>query len=116
MRLVIRCKNVKVTEAIREKVRLRVGTALRRFDQRIRDVAASLVDVNGPKGGVDKQCCLVVRLHHKGKIMVKETGSSEFAAITLAAARIKRAVTRALQRRNDAKIDRDGFSPKMRAG
>jgi putative sigma-54 modulation protein len=113
MRLLIRCEHFKLSEAIQEQVRWRLRMALRRFGHRIRDIAANLADLNGPRGGADKQCRLVVRLRPSGMVMVQETDRHVLSATALAASRIKRAVIRALQRQRDAKIDPNGFSPRL---
>lgn len=112
MRLSIRSKNVKLSLAAQERIRLRMASALARFNRRVQDATASFVDMNGPKGGVDKQCRLVVRLRPNDKVTIEETGSELFAAVTRAIDRAKRAVARALRRRRDRKIDRHGFSPR----
>ena len=112
MRLFIRCKNVRLTEAVRERIRVRLAALLARFAHRVGDVTASLADMNGPKGGVDKQCRLVVRLRPKGEVTIEETDRNLFAAISRASERIKRTVGRALERRRDAKVSRGGFSPR----
>jgi len=101
MRLSIRCKNVRLTETVQERIRLRLESALARFRHRIHEVVTSVADLNGPKGGVDKQCRLIVRLRPKGKVTIEETGSSLFAAVTRAADRTRQAVRRALRRRRD---------------
>ena len=112
MRLYVRCKNVRVTEDQQEHIRLRLASGLGRRAHRIQDVTASLADVNGPKGGVDMQCRLVVRLRPKGKVTIEETDSNLLAAISRAADRAGHAVSRALERRCDAKTNRAGFSPR----
>ena len=112
MRLFIRCKDFTLSEAVRERIRLRLASILARFADRIGDVTTSFADLNGPKGGVDKQCRVVVRLRPRGKVTIEETDRDLFAAITRASGRVKRTVGRAVQRRRDAKINRGGFRPR----
>ena len=114
MRLHIRCKNFRLTENIREQVRSRLAFALARFSERIRNVTANLIDLNGRKGGVDKQCRLIVQLCPNGTVTIEETDSNVSAAIARAADRAGHTVSRALKRWRDAKINRDGFSPRNR--
>ncbi|MBN2024345.1 MAG: HPF/RaiA family ribosome-associated protein [Pirellulales bacterium] len=111
MRVHVRCKNVKMTQEIRGQLRTRLSFALGRFAHRIKEVTARLADVNGAKGGEDKQCRLVVRLHPNSKVTIEETAGDVLAAIARAAGRAKNAVGRALRRRRDARIGRGGFSP-----
>ncbi len=115
MRLHIRSKNFSVTDAIREQVQERLAFALARFGKRIKNVTASLVDLNGPKGGVDKQCRLIVQLRPNRTVTIEETDSNICAAIARAADRAGHTVSRSLERYREAKIDRYGFSPRNRA-
>jgi ribosome-associated translation inhibitor RaiA len=86
---------------------------LARFGHRIQDVAASLVDLNGSKGGVDKLCRVVVRLRPNGKVTIQETENNIFTAFARALDRAKRAVARTLERRRDARNNRNGFNPRQ---
>lgn len=112
MRLHIRCKDFTLTEKMREQLRVRLAYALARFGHRIKEVTAKLADLNGSKGGVDKQCCLVVRFHRKGNVTIVQTASTVSAAVAQAADRAGHSVGRALKRRHDARINRVGFSPR----
>jgi ribosome-associated translation inhibitor RaiA len=114
MRLHIRGKNFRVNDDLREHMRLRLGFALGRFGQRIREVTASLADVNGPRGGLDKQCRIVVRLLPSGKVTIEETALDFMAATARAADRAGRAVGRELERRREARVNGGGMSPPER--
>ncbi len=109
MRLYIRTKNVRLSEEWHDYLHARLAFALARFDHRILDITASLTDLNGPKGGVDKQCRLVVRLRPRGKVTIEQSASDFVAAIALAANRASYAVRRALTRRRDARAKRRRF-------
>ena len=111
MRLHTRCKNLRLTEQIREQITSRLTFALARFSRNIREVTASLADLNGSKGGQDKRCRVVVRLRSSNKVTIEETGSNVLAAIARAADRAKNAVGRALKRQRDAQVNRKGFRP-----
>ena len=99
-------RTVRLSEEWHEYLHARLAFALARFDHRILDITASLTDVNGPKGGVDKQCRLVVRLRPRGKVTIEQSASDLVAAIALAADRVSYAVSRALKRRRDARAKR----------
>lgn len=111
MRLHTRCRNLRLTKEIREQVRSRLAFALARFGHQIEEVTASLADLNGRKGGMDKQCRVVVKLHPNSKVTIEETDSNVFAAIARAADRAKNTVGRTLKRRHDARINRNGLRP-----
>jgi putative sigma-54 modulation protein len=103
MRLQVHCKNVRLHYADREDMERRLRFAFHRFDEKISLVTVELADLNGPRGGVDKQCRLVVRLLPAGRVIIEETHADVSAAIALAADRAGWAVSRQLRRRRDAR-------------
>ena len=116
MRLTVRSKSFRLSQDMRERIQSRLAFALSRFNHRVRDVTTILTDVNGPKGGVDKRCRLVVRLRSKGEVTIEQSASDYTAAIGQAADRIGYNVSRTLKRRRDAKFARAGLSPRMNDG
>jgi putative sigma-54 modulation protein len=106
MYLQIRAKNFRLHDTDREEMERRLQFALTRFDGRIFQVTVGLADLNGPRGGVDKQCRLVVKLASSGKVTIEETHASASAAVALAAERAGRAVGRELKRRRAARHHR----------
>ncbi len=95
----LRSWNVPLSEAMREHVARRLDFALRRFAHRIERITVRLVDINGPKGGVDKRCRIVVQLSPARKVMVESTDSDAYAAVSQAAIRADETVARAITRR-----------------
>lgn len=79
----------------------RARFAVSRFSPRIDWVAVRLADINGPRGGVDKECRIVVRLRPHGRVRVIERDASMHAAIARAADRLGRAVAREMARRRE---------------
>jgi len=83
--------------------------ALGRFVGRISRVEATLSDENGPKGGEDKLCRLLVRLTTGGRrktassVLVEEVSPSILGAVSIAADRAARAVARTIDRQRFAK-------------
>ena len=108
MQLVIRSKNIELADGFKEYVEYRMRFALARFNQRIRDVVVTLADVNGPRGGVDKRCRVVVRLNPSAKLSIDETDVDLETAVAHAAERMERAVTRRLRR---WRMGKTGMSP-----
>jgi ribosome-associated translation inhibitor RaiA len=74
----------------------------------VEEVVVRFEDVNGPRGGIDKECRLQVRLAPWGALEVEERRADLYAAIDVAAQRLGRAVARELERRRDA---RDAVRP-----
>ncbi|MBA4066598.1 MAG: 30S ribosomal protein S30 [Isosphaera sp.] len=87
-----------VDAAARERAGRRLGFALGRFGDRVGQVAVHLSDVNGPRGGVDKRCRVVVELPGHGPVVVEEADADLDALIDRAADRVGRAVVRRLVR------------------
>lgn len=60
MKLEIRWKGTRRSEALDQHVRDRARCAFRRLAGRARQIVVRLEDMNGPKGGVDKRCTVEV--------------------------------------------------------
>ena len=99
LRLELRSTNIALTEPMRNHVARRLAFALRRFAHRVDRVTVRLVDINGPKGGPDKRCRIVVRLSPAQSVVVEATDSDAYAAVSQAAMRLDEAVARTLTRR-----------------
>lgn len=67
-----------------------------RFPQGIRSTAASLEDVNGPRGGVDKRCAITLTLTGNRKVSVNASSSNATAAVITAARRARNALIRTM--------------------
>lgn len=98
MRLEIRRRGVNVTEKLRDYLKERLRLALGRFGHHIDLVRVYLRDVNGPRGGLDKKCRIVVELRRGRPVVVTGTGTEASAAITSTASRAGFAVRRRLKR------------------
>src|SRR4051794_31725564 len=76
MELSIRTRDVELTDALREWITRRLEFALDTFDDHVEDAFVYLVDLNGPKRGVDKLCQITVRARGIGDLAVRETGTT----------------------------------------
>jgi ribosomal subunit interface protein len=99
MKLTLSSKNMKLSEALREHIEHRLYFALSRFSPKIARVSVRVEDINGPRGGVDKQCKIVVKLDRLGELSVEATDAEVYAAVDSAADRVGRTVRRELERR-----------------
>jgi ribosome-associated translation inhibitor RaiA len=97
MELSIRTRSVELTDALRDLVTRRLELALDAWGDRITDVRVYLMDVNGPRGGVDKLCQLSVHVHGAGDLVVRESGTTIAAAFNRAVRRLKYRVSEALR-------------------
>lgn len=91
-----------LTATLLAHVERRLRFALIRFEQKIRQIAVLVTDLNGRRGGLDKQCRVTVTLSPSGKVMVGATDADLHTAIDRAADRLERSVTRELERRREA--------------
>jgi ribosome-associated translation inhibitor RaiA len=82
------------TDALREYALRRLSFAVRRFRHRVCHLMVRLVDVNGPRRGVDSRCSITADLVDGGQVFVEATAAWPFAAITLAAGRLSEALRR----------------------
>lgn len=73
--------------------------ALDRFEHVIHEADIRLVDINGPKGGVDKCCKARLCLHPRGIIVVKAEASSLIDAANEACDKARRAIAKRLDKK-----------------
>ncbi|HOM18667.1 MAG TPA: HPF/RaiA family ribosome-associated protein [Thermoguttaceae bacterium] len=106
MQVFISAKNFKVSEPVREHVDRRLAFALDRFQAEIERIDVTLADLNGPKGGMDKQCRMVAKLRSDGTLVIEDQDMDFYAVIDRAADRLGHAVQRAIDRRRDTKYAR----------
>ena len=61
-------------------------------------------DVNGPKGGFDKQCVVFLKLRHIGEIIIKGEGVNYLEVFKASFERLVRSVRRELGKQRDKPI------------
>ena len=91
MRVEIRRRRLEVSERLREHVERRLRAALGRFAGRLGGVRVYLRDVNGPRGGPDKRCRIVVHLPPGGRAVVSGMAADPYTAVARTAERSARA-------------------------
>ena len=107
MELSIRTRNVELTDALREQIERRLEFAFDTFRDHVQDALVYLVDLNGPKGGVDKLAQITVRVSRIGDLAVRETGTTTSAALNRAVRRLKYRLGEAL--RAEEALSRDSI-------
>lgn len=98
MNLTIRTRHVHLTPVLHEQIRHRLYTAFGRISPWIRAVDVTISDINGPKGGLDKQCRLRVRGRSIPGIVIEHVGVDTLAVIADVAERAEQAVLRSVRR------------------
>jgi len=104
MKTEIRSLHMQLTEALRTHVTRRVAFALGQFENHIESVRARLLDLNGPRGGVDKLCVVTVHARGLGAVRAQSVRDDLYAAIDEACAIAGRSTARALGRRRKRRV------------
>ncbi len=101
MRIVIQANGFVLTEALRAYTEQRLATTLGWAGDRMRRLAVSLSDINGPRGGIDKRCKIQVQLGGGQEVVIEDTEADLYVAIDRATDRADRAVVRRVERMRD---------------
>ena len=95
----IRIHAPELAEAARLHLDRALYAGLQRFAGRVGNVRVAVLDLNGPRGGVDKSCRIEAKLSPSGRWVRQEVRDANvFVAITLAVQRVKYTVRKALER------------------
>lgn len=83
----------------RRTVEQRVRLVLHRLQDQVQLARVTLRDVNGPRGGVDKQCQILLTTAGHGQLVVVSRAEHAQGALNQALQRSMHALTRAWQRK-----------------
>ena len=89
---------IKTSDAQHDYIMTKVGAAAGRLKDATCAIEVRLTDLNGPKGGVDKQCSIVVTPPGLPTLRVAEQATEYYAAIDAAAATLRTSLARSLER------------------
>ena len=98
MNITIRSQGFEVTAAMDGIIRNEIGSAMQRFRDSIFSVDVFMKDTNGPKGGVDKQVLLRIRLRSGQQMVLQTTREDLYSAVRVSIKRGKRALRRSLRK------------------
>ncbi|MEM7810577.1 MAG: HPF/RaiA family ribosome-associated protein [Planctomycetota bacterium] len=94
-----------LSDSLREFVTEKLGTALDHHERLVRSATVRIEDINGAhRGGEDQLCRLVISLVRLPSVVIEERAESVFAAVSAAAERAGRAVTKAVDKRRKKPI------------
>ena len=94
-------------------IEARMITGFARFGKDVLSVTTILDDINGPRGGVDKQCTVIVKLRKMPDVVVTVTENSLTLAINRALRRGERAMVRKVRRRLERKKRHQSWNPRL---
>lgn len=106
MQIVIRTRHTEMTDALRDRVQRRLHFAFDWAERSIGRISVVLSDLNGPRGGVDKRCRVLVVLPGWPDLIVEDTESDFAVAIDRAVDRAGRSLSRRLARQHDYRVER----------
>ncbi len=109
MRISIVDRSDQLEPSLREFAERRVRFALSRFGTRIRHITLVITDENGPRGGIDKQCRMAIKLRRLPDVVVTCDDVSLEACLARTAERAGRAVARVTERIRSLDRDRPSF-------
>ena len=98
MYIAIRTSAVTISESLRERLHDRLASSLERLGQRLNQVHVFFADVNGPKGGIDTICRIVVHVRRQSPLVVEDRHHDLAALADRAVDRVEFAVARRLER------------------
>ncbi|MGA8055807.1 MAG: HPF/RaiA family ribosome-associated protein [Burkholderiales bacterium] len=99
MKIEIHARRFLLTDGLRQHLVRRLECALQRYRVWIERVEVQLGDVNGPRGGADRFCRVLVRFPTLRALVIKDLGSDLYAVISSTADRAGRTVGRRMAQR-----------------
>ncbi|MBK6401755.1 MAG: hypothetical protein IPP18_14280 [Rhodocyclaceae bacterium] len=114
MQIKIQIKGLPRAAKLRRLAAHKIDLALARYAHAIQEASIRLDDINGPdRGGVDKLCCVVLRMKDNSILVIEELGSDIAQVIGRVADRLHQSVARQLSR--IIGVDRNGIRPSLAA-
>ncbi len=96
MRLLIQTQGLLLSRQDRDEIRARIHNAFARFGHKTLGASLHLQDINGPRGGQDKNCHLVVELEDTTAV-ITDRGSDLKSVVNRAVHRAVQTLRRQLQ-------------------
>ena len=94
----VRVLAAELDESAYDYIKRKLATKLGKFATSLERVSVRVIDVNGPRGGVDQLCLVKVVLPHSPSIIVERRRPNTVAAIDAAIRAVEHAVSRRVGR------------------
>ncbi|WP_052691954.1 HPF/RaiA family ribosome-associated protein [Teredinibacter purpureus] len=98
MKLSIKFRKVVGNGTLTNYINRRISFAFSRTEHAIHSTAVTVSDINGPKGGIDKECLVVIKPAGMAEIVVSERQPNFRQAIDRCIARANQSLARKLKR------------------
>jgi putative sigma-54 modulation protein len=98
MKTHIHAKGFDLTDGIRSHIDKRIHFYLSRMQEHIMSIDVHLADINGPKGGIDKQCKVLIHSKNITSITIRDTKDNLYEAIDHAINRASHSLVRKITR------------------
>lgn len=103
MQLHIRARHLAVDPSIQDYISRKLAFSLDRFHQTLASLVIRLKDLNGPRGGQDKECQIIASLPGSRSLVVTDQDSNLYAAIDRAVDRFRGSLVKLLKRYQNSK-------------
>ncbi|HSP80039.1 MAG TPA: ribosome-associated translation inhibitor RaiA [Myxococcaceae bacterium] len=102
MKVLMRGVHLQLTDSLRDYVQRHLVDHIGPYiDDEASELEIALVDVNGPKGGIDQECRVTVRIPGFAAMHVTETAETMFQAVDAARDRLEKTVKRTVEKRRE---------------
>jgi ribosomal subunit interface protein len=102
MKVLMRGVHLDLTESLRDYANRHLVDPLARYiEDDASEIEIALVDTNGPKGGLDQECRVTVRMPGFSGMHVTETSETIFQSIDAARDTLERVIKKTIEKRRD---------------
>lgn len=101
MQTAIESSDYVLTGALRSFIRGQISKTMHASSSHVHKLTVRLKDLNGPKGGKDKECCIEITMPDQAPVIVKKRSSNAYASIRSALSRASRITLRRLRKKRD---------------
>jgi len=102
MKVLMRGVHLDLTESLRDYANRHLVDPLAKYiEGDASEIEIALVDTNGPKGGLDQECRVTVRIPGFSGMHVTETAETIFQSIDAARDTLERVIKKTIEKRRD---------------
>ena len=103
MQTTIHSTDFSVTEALNIFINRRARKSMTPCAEWVESLTIRLKDINGPKGGQDKECCVEVKVADHPPIVVRKRSTDAYKSVQTALSRAARTTLRKIEKRRNYK-------------